>query len=54
MTETTKTTPAAPERSSEPVKKPEVTPGALALALANNPRFVVHKPRGQGFIIGQR
>jgi hypothetical protein len=54
MTETTKTTPAAPERSSEPVKKPEVTPDAVSLALARNPRLVVHKPRGQGFIIGQR
>jgi hypothetical protein len=27
---------------------------SLARALARNPRFVVHKPRGQGFIIGQR
>jgi hypothetical protein len=26
----------------------------VSLALARNPRFVVHKPRGQGFIIGQR
>jgi DNA invertase Pin-like site-specific DNA recombinase len=29
-------------------------PDAVSLALARNPRFVVHKPRGQGFIIGQR
>ena len=29
-------------------------PDAVSLALARNPRFVVHKPRGQGFIIGRR
>ena len=27
---------------------------AQRFEMARNPRFVVHKPRGQGFIIGQR
>ncbi len=29
-------------------------PDAVSLALARSPGLVVHKPRGQGFIIGQR
>ena len=31
---------------------PAPEPDALSLALASNPRFVVHKSSGQGFVIG--
>jgi hypothetical protein len=45
---TEKTTPPKP-KSAPP---PAMTPDALSLALASNPRFVVIKPSGKAFIIG--
>jgi hypothetical protein len=50
MTEKTEKTTPAPPASPEP--KPAPPPDALALKLASDPRFVVIKPSGKGFVIG--
>jgi hypothetical protein len=57
MTETTKTTTgksAKPSSAAELDPKPAPPPDALALKLASDPRFVVTKRSGKGFVIGGR
>ena len=57
MTETTKTSTgksAKPSSAAELDPKPALPPDALALKLASDPRFVVIKRSGKGFVIGGR
>ena len=55
MTETTKTTTgksAKPSSAAELDLKPALPPDALPLKLASDPRFLVIKRSGKGFVIG--
>ena len=52
LTEKTTTTGKSAKSSSAADPKPAPPPDAIALKLASDPRFVVIKPSGKGFVIG--